>query len=107
MASPRHFDHAPITEAIIDLQVKLPKDFEVEQLATLKDKLRDRYPKVEEHRLIRGTFELKAGKPTSQSADLGLRGFFFRSGDPVNVAQFRIDGFTFSRLRPYTGLSKA
>ncbi len=102
MASPRHLDHAPITEAIIDFRVKLPKDFEVEQLATLKDKLRDRYPKVEEHRLVRGIFELKAGRPASRSADLGLRGFLFRSGDLLSVAQFTIDGFTFSRLRPYT-----
>ena len=31
-----------------------------------------------------------------------LRGFVFHSHDNLSLAQFRVDGFTFNRLRPYT-----
>ena len=34
--------------------------------------------------------------------DLGLQGFVFHSADKKLLAQFRIDGFTLNRLKPYT-----
>lgn len=33
---------------------------------------------------------------------MGLLGYFFRSEDKLDVAQFRKDGFTYNRLKPYT-----
>ena len=38
----------------------------------------------------------------SGSTDRGLQGFFFESEDGHDIAQFRSDGFTYSRLKPYT-----
>ncbi len=46
--------------------------------------------------------ELGAGKFATHARDLGLRGFLFKSADGLNIAQFRVDGFTFNRLKPYT-----
>jgi len=37
-----------------------------------------------------------------QSTEHDLRGYMFRSEDEFNVVQFRVDGFTFNRLKPYT-----
>jgi uncharacterized protein (TIGR04255 family) len=34
--------------------------------------------------------------------DLGLHGLWLKTEDQKNVAQFRVDGFTFNRLPPYT-----
>jgi uncharacterized protein (TIGR04255 family) len=31
-----------------------------------------------------------------------MQGYFFRTADEKTIAQFRVDGFTFNRLRPYT-----
>ncbi|MGH7774406.1 MAG: TIGR04255 family protein [Candidatus Binatia bacterium] len=106
MPTPRHLQNAPITEAIIDFRVKAHPELRAEEFAGVKDQIVTRLPKVEERRGLQAQFELlKAkgeppGPPLVQ--DLGLQGYFFRSQDEKIIAQFRIDGFTFNRLRPYT-----
>ena len=103
MAEVRHLNKAPITEAIIDFRVKLPSEFEVEAFLKLKKTIGDRFPKFEERKLFSSQIGFKKGKPQPPSAEYhGIQGYFFRPEDEKNVAQFRIDGFTFSRLKPYT-----
>lgn len=103
MAKKRHLANAPITEAIIDFKAKLPLDFKVEQFSILKEKLSDRYPILEGHKEIQTGMEIKDGIQVAQfTKDMGLQGFFFKSADKCNVAQFRVNGFTFNRLKPYT-----
>lgn len=92
--------NAPIVEAIIDFRVKLPQNFQVKKFTSLREKLKDRYPNVKERRFIE--FEIRNDKSTSNPSQERLQGYFFESEDKKNVAQFRIDGFTFSRLKPYT-----
>lgn len=102
MAKYRHLANAPITEAIIDFRVKLSSKFRVAEFSSLKEVLLDSYPNVEERRLIAGGIKVVAGKQIEQTIeDKGRHGYFFRSHDGRNVAQFRRDGFTFSRLKPY------
>jgi uncharacterized protein (TIGR04255 family) len=63
----------------------------------------DRYPHAEEQRAQQFMFGIEDGKhPSSGIKDLGIQGVFFKSKDEKNIAQFRVDGFTFNRLRPYT-----
>ena len=103
MVEPRHLANAPITEAIIDFRVKLPEGFQAEQFSGLEDRLRDQFPKVEKRNLMVSHFGVEEGKPIPPTTQMrGLYGFFFRSEDGLHVAQFRTDGFTFSRLKPYT-----
>ena len=45
---------------------------------------------------------LMFGDKIEPPADKGFAGYRFTSQDKKEVAQFRIDGFTFSRLSPYT-----
>ena len=103
MPTPRHLQNAPITEAIIDFRVKARPDLRAEDFAGMKDQLSNRLPKLEEMRGLQATFQVLKGKgqpPVVQ--DLGLQGYFFKSQDEKVIAQFRIDGFTLNRLRPYT-----
>lgn len=103
MAEVRHLDNAPITEAIIDIRVKLPSEFTTEAFLELKNTIGERFPKVEERKLFSSLFGFKKGEPQPPSSKYhGVRGYFFRPEDDKKVAQFRVDGFTFSRLRPYT-----
>jgi len=103
MAEVRHLNNAPITEAIIDFRVKLPSEFKVEAFLELKKTIGDRFPKVEERKLFSSQLRIKKGKPQPPSAEYhGVQGYFFRPEDDKKVVQFRIDGFTFSRLKPYT-----
>lgn len=103
MPSPRPLRNAPITEALIDFRVKARPDLHAEDFLQLKDELSNRFPKVQERRGIQATFEILKGEgQPPRVQDLGLQGHFFRTEDEKVIGQFRIDGFTFNRLKPYT-----
>ena len=103
MARPRHLKNAPIIEAIIDFRVRLPVEFDAEGFSSLREDLSDKYPKIEKGRVITGSIKIKGDKPIVETTeDTGIKGYRFTSRDKKEVAQFRIDGFTFSRLQPYT-----
>ncbi len=103
MAEIRHLNNAPISEAIIDFRVKLPSEFKVEAFLDLKKTIGDRFPKSEERKLFSNQFEVKEGEPQPPSSRYhGVQGYFFRPEANNKVAQFRLDGFTFSLLKPYT-----
>ena len=101
----RHLRNAPITEAIIDFRVKARTGFRPEEFLSLKTRLAERFPNVDKRRGVQATVEMIEGQgqpPVMQSADLGLQGYFFKTSDGKTIAQFRVDGFTFNRLYPYT-----
>lgn len=90
-------------EAIFDFRVKARAGFHPEEFAALKARLVERFPNVEERRGLQAIFEAVQGQarpPLVQ--DLGLQGYFYRTADGKTIAQFRVDGFTFNRLHPYT-----
>src|SRR5262249_48020991 len=99
----RHLRNAPITEAIIDFRVKAKPSFRAESFSTLVPRLAGRFPKHEARRGMEASFQVVGGighPPTVQH--LGLQGYFFKSADEKSISQFRVDVFTFNRLRPYT-----
>ena len=104
MPAPRHLRYAPITEAIIDFRVKAHPEFRPKAFTSLQTQLSSRFPKMDEYRGLQATFGMIRGRgqpPVVQ--DLGLQGYVFKTSDEKTIAQFRVDGFTFNRLRPYTG----
>jgi uncharacterized protein (TIGR04255 family) len=103
MAEVRHLNNAPITEAIIDFRVKLSSEFKAEAFLKVKKTIGDRFPKVQERKLFSSHLRFKKGEPQPPFSEyLGVQGYFFKPEAEKKVAQFRIDGFTFSRLKPYT-----
>lgn len=100
MVRPRHLKNAPIVEAIIDIRVKLPVDFNPSVFKPLIEKLVTKYTKVE--RGLRTPIEIKKNLPVIKQTKEKEFGYRFTSKDNKEVGQFRIDGFTFSRLQPYT-----
>jgi uncharacterized protein (TIGR04255 family) len=96
---PRQYPHAPIKEALIDLQVKLPPDQTIERLQRIHDKIRADYPIMKKRVFFEG--EISAGEQLGASAKQRHMGFAFYSTDGLYVFQARLDGFTFSRLAPY------
>jgi len=101
MAKPRHLSKAPITEAVIDFRCSLPADFDLERLKLLSKE--DGYPECKAMRM----FEFEMGQegdkaPESRHFDQVLIGWRYLSSDGLQIAQLRKDGFTFSRLAPYT-----
>lgn len=104
MAEIRHLRNAPITEALIDFRVRSNKTEILENsLDTLKERLGSRYPKVQAGHGYRAQVLFRLGGTTENSSgETGFQGYFFESQDGLNIVQFRPDGFTFNRLKPYT-----
>ena len=101
MIEKRHLPHAPIKEALIDIQVAFPEKVTVEALNSKYAQIADQYPKHET--LQRGEFGLhnENGQPTTVTIGHTIAGYRYSSEDGHRVAQFRVDGFTFSQLEPY------
>ena len=99
-----HLNNAPVVEAIIDFRVRLPADFNIDRFKAAHPQFQNEYPNVEVRKLIEHKIEHAPGKEPSHSVkDYGIHGYLFRSAaDGANIAQFRRDGFSFNRLKPYT-----
>lgn len=103
MARIRYLRNAPITEAIVDFRVALPRDFRAEQLRSIKERLAGDYPHAVERKGMQALLEFAgAQKPEMRTYDVGFQGIWLKSDDQKRIGQFRIDGFTFNRLKPYT-----
>lgn len=102
MAVPRPLANAPITEAILDIRVKLPADLELGKLKTVQTVISENYPTIRERRRWESRVRFSVGAPPKQVAlDKGPDGYLFTSTGGKQIVQFRLDGFTFNRLKPY------
>lgn len=105
MATLRHLNNAPITEALIDIRIKELDSSHSEQLSQLPEKFSKIYTtKKAMHRKL---FSLQVGnaeanQDVSAKDEATVYGYRFESTDLQKVAQFRLDGFTLSHLRPYS-----
>lgn len=104
MAKQRHLDNAPIIEAMIDVRVIVSPDIDLQKFSDLSKELGGRYPKNEPRRIFISAFSfgIEEGKPFMRTKGEALQGYIYKSEDEKNIAQFKKDGFTFSRLKPYT-----
>ncbi len=97
-----HLPKAPISEALIDIRVRLPDDTGIGRLAGFRDQLKENYPNCRERRSVSGRLVLSStGAPAIEAASGGPDGLLLASPDGTEVVQGRLDGFTFSRLKPY------
>ena len=96
------FPNAPITEAVLNINVQLPKETKVENLMNLYDNIKDRFSEKEEQHFFKSEFKLpKKGDPGEPQQTYGTLGYLFRSPEEKKVVQSRIDGFSFNKLKPY------
>ena len=102
MSSWPHLPKAPITEALIDIRVRLPADTSIGTLAAFRDAIRNDYPTCRERRRWRGKLHASdKGTLTVEADSEEPDGYLLTSADGRQVVQARLDGFTFSRLKPY------
>lgn len=96
-----HFSKPPITEAIFDIRVTLPKEVTLEQLAVFQEDIKTSYPTKKER--YSGAFQIKTGvAPEIITTSNRIDGFLFHSQDGKKIVQARLDGFTFNKLKPYS-----
>ncbi len=104
MAEYEVFPNPPITEAIIDIKTILPENRSLADLEMLYEKVKDHFPE----KTAKGFFNGKMKFPDKENPDFdpvysesGIIGYLFKSEDGSKVVQFRMNGFTFNKLRPY------
>lgn len=100
-AQARHLAKAPIAEALIDFRVQLEEGTSLRCFDEMVTRLSKAYPKRGALKTVKATVGL--GDPTVRpDVTHGEFGVLVRAADEKSVAQFRLDGFTFNRLHPYT-----
>lgn len=105
MTEQTNFRNSPITEAIFDIRVSLPNETTLEDLEEFQKEVKIDFPKKEPRISLTGSLNLEAiteAIPLSSSRD----GWILVSGDSKRITQIRLDGFTFSRLKPYENWNK-
>lgn len=104
MASERHLNKAPITEAVIDVRVKLPAEHQdVMQIAKFTHEIQRQFSGrfLEEKHIREMQVRFETGPPARQESSSSHVGYRYDSQDGKHVIQAKIDGFTFSWLKPY------
>lgn len=96
------YRNAPITEAALDVRVRLPREIGIDILEAIQDEdypvLHRRPVKVEFK--VSGTESDPLAAPTSEVVNTPL-GFAYATKDVKQIFQIRTDGFTHNRLEPY------
>jgi uncharacterized protein (TIGR04255 family) len=107
MLERRHYKKAPITEAALDIRVRLGEGVDLEVLRKFQDAEADRYPIKRQMHRWHAEFKANVGPEASgppviaSGGDSTAFGVTSQSADEAQVFQARLDGFTFSRLYPY------
>lgn len=98
-----HLNRAPIVEGLIDIRVERSPEVTLDTMKAACDELAGDFPSREPISTFSGqfSFSMESGSSFSAQAPAPI-GFMLRSADQKWVAQFRLDGFTLSRLQPYT-----
>lgn len=96
------YPNAPITEALIDIRIESPKNVTLEKLENVFDSIKDTFP-IKKQSLTCSTGFTKSSNgnliPIPPSEE--INGFHFTTQDGKKIVQFRLDGFTFNKLKPY------
>ena len=96
-----HLPNAPITEALIEICVQLPPDVTVERLKTLHARIKDQFPDQKTRFKVEAQICFREETSQIETAAPKPDGLIFTSTDQERIFQARLDGFTFSRLKPY------
>ncbi len=95
---------APITEALIDIQIGADAAISVDSLAAFGEEIAPSYP----GRIVINAFRAEFAVTSTGVQDVSRGsapqqlGFRFQNADATQVVQARTDGFAFSRLKPYS-----
>lgn len=96
-----HLNNAPIIEAVFDLKIDRKEPITDQMLGSLKEELEPDFSNIEEIKTV-GVFH-KHNEPSPPQADLEiLLGYKLKDPEKKTVLQIRKDGFTYSKLKPYS-----
>jgi uncharacterized protein (TIGR04255 family) len=95
------FPNAPITEALLDIRVELPKEITLKNLELFQEGIKKSFPEKKTRVFFKAQLPTSGALPTSIPTSGGPDGYLFRSPHEQKIVQARLDGFTFNKLKPY------
>jgi uncharacterized protein (TIGR04255 family) len=95
----RHYDHAPITEAVIAIGCELPTEIRLEDLLKVHEPLKSDYPKRAEQFTVQ--FHIDAAEAQGKVGPPEVVGYQFASEDGKRLVRVTLNEFAFSQLAPY------
>ncbi|HVN17950.1 MAG TPA: TIGR04255 family protein [Dongiaceae bacterium] len=95
-----HLRNAPIVEAVIDFRVLRRQTVPTDRFANLQSLIGKQYSQSALMQSVEAQLTFSQEKVPSSSAVTAPIGWRYQADSLV--AQFRVDGFTFSKLEPYT-----
>ncbi|MGM8366494.1 TIGR04255 family protein [Virgibacillus sp. W0181] len=97
------FNKAPVTEALLNIKVKLPSQITLATLDNFHEKIKNNYPYKRKIQTWEGGMEFNAkGAPKVDEPTSTIDGYIFKSVDGSKIVQARFDGLTFHMLSPYS-----
>ena len=100
MSTEFHYANSPLTEAIIDIRVQLSDGLKIESLLAVQESQKELYPKQDSRLFFEAELSSDLDAPPVSATRTHI-GYVFASEDGLQSFQVRLDGFTFSRLKPY------
>lgn len=94
------FPRAPISEAVLDIQVRFPAPVDASRLAEFHRGIEEQYPVRQDRTMWQGRIAV-GGASVQQAVARTAEGFMFRTADQQRAVQARQDGFTYNWLKPY------
>jgi uncharacterized protein (TIGR04255 family) len=96
------YPNPPIREALIDIKIDPLPQSSLAVLEALHEQVKEKYPTKKARHRWEGSLKIEADQTVSaDQRHLRCDGFLFFSTNEKQIVQYRLDGFTFSRLRPY------
>jgi uncharacterized protein (TIGR04255 family) len=97
-----HLRSAPIAEAVIDYRVLPQEGIAADLFSNLGSAVGEAYDQPLPMRSIQARFGFHPERPLEATQTEAVVGWMYQSSHIAAVAQFRNDGFTFSKLEKYT-----
>jgi len=98
----RTLSNPPLRELVIDIQVSTAPGFDSSVFKEASEELSSEYPIVEPQYLLHGQFGFKGGDFDGIQQKQTLLGYIYKSKSKKNLIQFRSNGFTINKIKPYS-----
>jgi uncharacterized protein (TIGR04255 family) len=102
-----HYSRAPITEAVIDIQVEFSVPPELRDLEAIASEMHETFPLKQRINNVRMAVNAAGdGQPLSSHATSSAIGLRLSSASNERIVQVRMQGLSFSHMPPYTRWSE-
>ena len=99
----KNLSNPPIRELVIDIRTIVPEEFKPKKFKAIHKSIGKSYPFIEERHKVEGHIGFGPNADKQLPLSPTFVGYVFKSKSEKNLVQFRSDGFTINKIKPYSG----